>query len=390
MNEILLEVRSSDLKDAFKKIQPAVLSNPVVMALEFAHVTVKGNTMTVKSTDLFSTIKVQKPVISVDNPEKSSFLLPYSQVNKLLGVLPDSPITIQTIHVKKEKEYEDVYMIIIKCDADEFKFNSSNPDVYPNPVIKEDTINIVVNAGPLAEALDLCAITTQSDSTKFNPMMSGIYVGELNGKLVVQSFGHIFATQRVLPEDAPKDFTPFLLRQDSASVLAKTCHENEQVSMQVGKSSISVAGKDTALKLTLMEFKEYFPLKTVFEADRPIRIHIPSISEFTTILKRSLIAVNGMTSVARFSIKGDLMIIDTFDLATKEMTSSQTMNVECSEDITCGMNASYLLKLISPHNGAMGIHAVDHKSPFLLVFDQHDYLIKLMGPDGTFENIGLA
>lgn len=381
MKEAVIEIGHKELNNALKRVSAAVSANPTVPAMEFVHISINKNRAVFKSTDLHTTIKTVEQVMFCDQEEKVELLLPYAQVNKLLKVLPSTPITIKTFYQKGKYPSEDVYSLTLVSDSNEYKFETFDPKVFPAPETPQmETFK--VNGGALAVAIDLCLTTCEkSGNTGFNPAFQGIHFCDNGGKISLQSISQNCITRRDLTEDIPSDFVPFLVRYDIAEIISGFCKSEVNINMATDDNKIIIQTKNVMAQCPLMEYNKLPSVNTLMKNDYPIEIQIEEGAELSNALKRCLIVTNRPTdSMVRFTVEKGRMIIETFDGLSKLQTSSQIINVEHNEDITFAANPALINQLIAGQQGQITFKMLNERTTGLIKFERDEYLTRAFTP----------
>lgn len=381
MKEAVIEIGHQELNSALKRVSAAVSANPTVPAMEFVHISINKNRAVFKSTDLHTTIKTVEQVMFCDQEEKVELLLPYAQVNKLLKVLPSTPVTIKTFYKKGKYPSEDVYSLTIVSNSNEYKFETFDPKTFPAPAT-EQMETFPINGGALALSIETCLITCdKSSNTGLNPAMQGIHFCEHSGKISLQSIAQNCITRRDLAEDIPANFVPFIVRYDIADIIAGFCKSDVTVNIAVSNNKILVQTKNVVAQCPLMEYNKLPSVNALMANDYPIEIVIEECQELSAVLKRCLIVSNRPTdTMVKFTVEKEKMMIETFDSISKLQTSSQLISVEHTEDITFAANAGLINSLIAGQQGQVTFKMLNERTTGLLVFERDQQLTKAFTP----------
>ncbi|HEY4288226.1 MAG TPA: DNA polymerase III subunit beta [Puia sp.] len=93
-----LIINSKDLKAALQKLSQVIVKKPVIPALSNIYLRVRGNEVELITSDLELTISY---VCKCECVEEFELLLPFEFVSKLVGLLPQQPITISLLPKNK-------------------------------------------------------------------------------------------------------------------------------------------------------------------------------------------------------------------------------------------------------------------------------------------------
>ncbi len=325
------EVSATELLKKLQVVHGAVSSNPVLPILEDFLFGIKKNTLTIRSTNLETTIISKLAVVADSN---FSVAIPATILLNTIKSLPEHPITISVD--------EETYGVTIKSQYGKYKLSGDKPEDFPKLPERDNTNEIVINSSSLANGLTHTLFATSNDELRI--AMTGvlfqidynkiIFVATDAHKLVKYSIGNIES----------EESSSIIVPKKGLSLLKNALPDDEEVTLAYNQKNIFIDFKDTSYILRLIDAK-YPDYNAVIPVDNNNVLSIGR-SDFLSSLRRIAIYANKTTNQVVLNL-GD----NSLNISAKDLDFSN----EANEDISCeyggetmqiGFNAKFLIEML--------------------------------------------
>lgn len=272
------------LKKAVAFVVKLVKNNPAVPVLENIHCTLQDGTLTLRTTDLQTTLKME---ITVDAKEAGVFLVPAKMLSDILNNLAEQPVTISAD--------PENFRVTVKHATGTQKIPGENPVDFPKPTTVGRADSIVLDGeGIDSFVAGIEAVSFAASDDGLKPAMTGINLHRSPaGKLaMVATNGHMLS---LYPSkaDAPEYPLSAIIPGPFAGLIAsgiKTAGDFEQMTLLISQSNMEIQYGPCSMICRLIDdrypdFENAIPAsftkKAVFKK-----------TELTAALKRVLLTAN--------------------------------------------------------------------------------------------------
>ena len=325
------EVSATELLKKLQVAHGAVSSNPVLPILEDFLFGIKKNTLTIRSTNLETTIISKLSVVADSN---FSVAIPATILLNTIKSLPEHPITISVD--------EESFGVTIKSQYGEYKLSGDKPEDFPKLPEKDNTNEFTINSGSLANSLTHTLFATSNDELRI--AMTGvlfqidynkiIFVATDAHKLVKYTIGNINS----------EESASIIVPKKGLTLLKNALPSDEEVTLSYNQKNIFIDFKDTSYILRLIDAK-YPDYNAVIPVDNNNVLSI-SRSDFLSSLRRIAIYANKTTNQVVLNLGDNSLNISAKDL---DFSNEANEDLECEyggDAMQIGFNAKFLIEML--------------------------------------------
>ena len=325
------EVSSSELLSQLVIANGAISPNPVLPILEDYLFELEGNTLTITSTNLETTI-VSK--LEVTTSEDGKIAVPAKILLETLKALPEQPITFIL--------NKDTNGITLKSSYGEYKLAGDAPDEFPNLPEEENVDTIGLDSSVLHEAISHTLFATSNDELR--QAMTGVFIQvDFNKiifvatdahKLVKYTFGNI----------SSDNTSSFIIPKKALTLLKNALSDEGEVQMSFNNQNAFFTFDETRVVCRLVDAK-YPDYNAVIPVDNP-NVMALNRKDFQNSLKRIAIYANKTTNQVILNISDNSLTISAQDL---DFSNEATEQLSCEyngEPMTIGFNAKFLGEML--------------------------------------------
>lgn len=324
-------VSSQDLLHQLNRAFGAISSNPVLPVLEDFLFSVKGETLTVTSTNLETTI-ISRMEVSVD--EEGAMAVPAKITLETLKALPDHPIIFTAD--------DETRVIEITSDFGKYKLAGDSADDFPEIPEPGESTAIELEAEILHKALVQCLFATSNDELRI-AMTGVLFQVDFNKitmvatdahKLVKFTFGGISTDQ-----------TGSLIIPKKPLALLRASLPNEgKVTLSHNKSNafFRFEGVDFICRLIDAKYPDY---NAVIPVENP-NVLLVRRHDFQNSLKRIAIYANKTTNQVKLGLAEGSLTISSEDLDFSNEAQEQLSCQYDGDPIQIGFNAKFLIEML--------------------------------------------
>ncbi len=319
-------VSSGDLLKQLNTSAGAIHSNPVLPILEDFLFVIENGNLTIKATNLETTIVSR---MEVSSEEPGAVAIPAKILLETLKALPEQPITFvvdpETLGIEMTSSYG------------KYKLAGDSADDFPElPQITESQ-DIHLAAGKLSNALTRCLFATSNDELRL--AMTGVFVQvDFNKITFVATDAHklVKYTFSGLSTDQTGSF---IVPKKSLVLLKNALHNEDEVTLNFNKSNAFFKMGTTELVCRLIDSK-YPDYNAVIPVENPNELIVDRAS-FQNSLKRIAIYANKTTNQVALSIDDGSLTISAQDLDFSNEATEQLACQYNGEAMTSGFNARF-------------------------------------------------
>lgn len=318
-----------------------VLTNSnTVPIINCFHFSIDGNELTVRATDLETTLVTRIEVTGVEDDQKE-IAVPSKLLLDILKSMDDVPMNFST----DAKNFG----IDISSGEGKYRLAGQNPETFPAMPSKENTMSVMMPATGLANAISNTIFAASTDEMR--QQMSGIYC-ELtpDGATFVATDAHKLVRYR-RSDIIADESTNFILPRKPMTLVKNIIaskKEDCEVMMEYNNTNVFLSFDNFYIICRLVDGK-YPNYEAAIPKENPNKLTLER-STFMSTLRRVSLFANQSTHQVRLSINSNELVISAEDL---EFATDATEKIPCSYEGTpmeIGFNAKFLSEMISNLN----------------------------------------
>ncbi|MEO1448368.1 MAG: DNA polymerase III subunit beta [Bacteroidota bacterium] len=328
-------VSSTALQRQLSRVSGAIPSRSVLPIIENFLFEISGDSLTVSTTNLETSMQTKLTIESRGEPVKVA--VPARILTDFLKALPEQPLTFMI--------NEDTFGIEISSENGKFTISGEDGADFPSIPQADNTESIQVPMHAMAKAIakTLFAASTDEDKAALNGIL--FELGE-HGATFVATDAHRLVRYRRLDVTVSQP-TTFIVPQKALSLLKNSLdpNENRDVTIAYNENNAFFRTDDILLVCRLIDQK-YPDYQNVIPTENPNKLFIAK-RELLGTLKRVNIFANKSTHQVRFALKGSELEISSQD---PDFANEAREVLKChyeGEDIAIGFNAALLLDVVS-------------------------------------------
>lgn len=325
-------VSSGLLLKNLQSISGIISASNILPILESFLFLIKDNKLTVVSTDLETTMKVNLDVQSTADGRlciQSKVLLDY------LKNLPEQPMTFDV-------NLQD-YGIDITSEQGKYKIVGEDANNFPTEPVADDTQSFTMSAAELSDGIAKALIAVSSDDMR--PAMSGVFFELVeNNMTLVATDAHRLVRCIKMDVHCPVNDS-FIAPRKALLQLKNNLNTSTEVTISYNKNHLFVIGENIELSCRLIDAK--FPdYKIVIPADNPYKLILNKI-DFMGALRRVNVFANKTTNQVVLDIVGNNLHLYSQDVDYSFEGNEQMPCQYKGEDMKIAFNAKLLIELVN-------------------------------------------
>lgn len=325
------EVSSGDLLKIMQVIYGAISSNPVLPILEDILFEIKKDKLTLRSTNLETTITSEAEIAS-----KSDFsvAVPATIFLNTIKSLPDQPVTI-TVN-------EDTFGIELKSAYGEYKLSGDKPEDFPATPDRDNVSSITINSDALSRGLSHTLFATSSDELRI--AMTGVLFQVDYNKIVLVATDAHKLVKYTIGDISSDENSSFIVPKKGLTLLKNALPSDTEVTLSFNQKNVFVDYDNTSFALRLIDAK-YPDYNAVIPIDNNKTLNLER-SDFLGSLRRIAIYANKTTNQVLLNLDAENL-----NISAKDTDFSN----EANEDLPCefdgdamqiGFNAKFLIEML--------------------------------------------
>ena len=326
-------VNSKELLKGFETAAPAIGSNPVLPILEDFLLELEDNTLSIRATDLDTTIQT---VVNVNQGKEGKTTVNAKTIMNLLKAIPSQPINIK---VSEDKQ------IVLKTSTGEFSLQGGEEGDFPESPEPNDKNVFEIDGDVFRQIAANTLFATSNDDLR--PAMTGVNF-KIAGKEIVcvATDAHILS-RFTIPTADLLDEIGFIVPKKMLSIVSKV--KTDTVRLSVGRTNVTATCGDTNVTGRLIDAR-YPDYNAVIPVDNPLTATFQK-NDMIGMLKRLMVVANLTTSQGVFEIKKGKVSVSAQDLDFAK-SGNESIPCEFNQDITfkIGFNVKLVLKALSAIN----------------------------------------
>ncbi len=352
-------VNSQQLLRQLQSLGGVLSSNNTMPIIACYHFHLEENRLTVKTTDLSTTLMATLDVETghIDKPEEVA--IPSKMLLDVMKTFDDVPITFDVD--------PSTHSISLQSGDGEYSLAGMDADTFPTMPAAEPTGNVIISSTALVEAINKTIFAASSDD--MHPQMAGIFC-EMNpeGITFVATDAHKLVRYRRTDVSCEQP-TSFILPKKPISVVRNILasrKEEEDVRIEYNNTNIFITFDNFYIVCRLVDGR-YPNYEAAIPKDNPRRLILDRLS-FLNTLRRVSIFASEATRQVRLSITADRVEISAEDV---DFSNKAHENIPCQyegEPMDIGFNAKFLTEMISNLDSEQVLVEMSHPSRAGIIF----------------------
>lgn len=323
---------SAELLKKLQIVSGAIAPNPVLPVLEDFLFSLSENVLTIKSSNLETTIITKIDVIS---EEDGVVAVPARILLDTLKALPDQPITFSI---------DEGFAIELKSDYGKYNLAGDNPDDFPETPLEEDIKKVELKADDLVTAINRTIFATSVDELRL--AMTGVYLQvDFNKLIFVATDAHKLVKYSYADNISSDTTSSIIIPKKALSLVRNIWSGDDIVSISYNNKNVFLASGDVRLVCRLIDAK-YPDYNAVIPVENPNTLFL-NRKDFQNSLKRISIYSNKTTNQVVLNISEKSLTISAQDL---DFSNEATEQLSCQydgENMTIGFNAKFLVEMLN-------------------------------------------
>lgn len=332
-------VNSQVFSKQLASISGILSNNNTVPIINCFHFHLEDNTLTVKTTDLMTTLMTKITVDTSDGNSSKDLAVPASLLLNILKNLDDSPITFESD--------ESNYTIVVTSGEGKYRLAGRNPETYPDLPSVEATSRIAMPASVLVSAITMTSFAASNDEES-HQQLSGILL-EMGPEYTtfVATDGHKLVRYRRtdITSDEPARFIMPRKPINIVKGILSSNKEDVDVNIEYNNTNVLISFGNHVAICRLIDGK-YPNYEAAIPKDQPNKMVVDRTA-FLSTLRRVMLFANQATCQVRLSIFNDYVMVASEDI---EFSNSANEKIACAyegSEMEIGFNAKFLTEMMS-------------------------------------------
>ena len=352
-------VNSQQLLKQLQSLSGVISSSNTMPIIGCFHLHLEENTLTIKATDLSTTLVATMPVETARMERPEEVAIPSRMLLDILKTFDDVPLTIDADPTN--------FTIDIVSGQGEYRLAGMDASTYPAMPATESNGRITMNSAALIEAINTTVFATSND--EMHQQMSGIYCEMTpDGVTFVATDAHKLVRYR--RKDVASDLSTNFILPKKPIIIVKNIlaahKEDTDVTIEYNNTNLFITFADFYIVCRLVDGR-YPNYEAAIPKDNPNKLILDRVS-FLNTLKRVSIFASEATRQVRLSIAADHLVISAEDL---ELSNNAHESIPCQyegDPMDIGFNAKFLTEMISYLDTEQVLVELSHPSRAGIIF----------------------
>jgi len=324
-------VSASDLQKKLSLANGVVGANTVLPILEDYLFELNGDQLTIKASNLETTIITTLPV---NGEENGRIAITAKILLDTLKALPEQPVTFDVD--------EGVKSVTITSAYGKYKLAGDNPDDFPELPALDDASAIKMNSDMISSAMSKTLFATSNDELRM--AMQGVYVQLDDADLTFVATDAHKLVKYGFKLEGNHEATSFIIPKKGLSLLKAALGSGQDVDVSYNKNNCSFEVDDTKVIIRLIDAK-YPDYNAVIPYDNANQLQLDRI-DFLNSLRRIAIYANKSTNQVVLNITDASLTISAQDLDFSNEATEQLACEYQGEPMNIGFNAKFLIEML--------------------------------------------
>ena len=320
-----------------KTIQPLIgiiVNNPALPIIENILIEVQDNSLSVKATDLETTII---NTIQVESDSNASIAVNAKVLSETLRTFPEQPLTFKTNTENNTLE--------ITSEQGNYTLSYVNSDEFPNTPELSEVKSISIDPKTLANGITNTLFATGNDELR--PVMSGVYMEiAAQSMLLVATDAHKLVKYENNIDAEDSSSASFIMPKKPLQLIKNIINNiDEQVQIDYNNTNIIFSFQTMQVYCRLID-GNYPNYEAVIPKENPNHLSIER-AVLLNALKRVCIFSNQTTHQVKFQIHGNEMNLSGEDIDFSNKAQEQIKCEYSGQDIEIGFNGKFLIEILN-------------------------------------------
>lgn len=334
-------------------------TNNTVPIISCFHMQMEENTLTIKATDLETTMLCRIELENARIDGIDTVAIPAKLLLDMLKNMDDQPLNISVD--------PDTYNVKIGSGQGEFNIAGQNADSYPTMPQVNDTVRTALPASVLVNAINKTAFAASTDEMR--PLMAGIFC-EMTPESTTFVATDAHKLVRYRRNDIHSDeMASFILPRKPVMMVKNILSSNKEefeVNLEYNNTNVIFSFDNFMILCRLVEGK-YPNYEAAIPKENPNKLTVDR-QTFINTLKRVSLFANQSTWQVRLSINERELQVMSEDL---EFSNKAQETIPCSyegEPMEIGFNARFLTEMVSNLDTEQILIELSHPSRAGIIF----------------------
>ena len=352
-------VNSQQLLKQLQSLSGVLTANNTMPIIGCFHFHLDEKKLTVKTTDLTTTLVASLEVETSRMEEAEEVAIPSKMLLDILKTFDDVPLTFDVD--------QSSYSICIVSGQGEYKLAGMDAATYPTMPTAESTNSVVLGSGALVEAINKTVFATSND--EMHQQMSGIYCEMTpDGITFVATDAHKLVRYR--RNDVHSDeSTHFILPKKPITIVKNILaarKDDVELSLAYNNTNLFITFDNFYIVCRLVDGR-YPNYEAAIPKNNPNKLILDRLS-FLNTLRRVSIFASEATRQVRLSISADHIDISAEDV---EFSNKAHETIPCQYEgdaMDIGFNAKFLTEMLTNLDSEQVLFEMSHPSRAGIIF----------------------
>ena len=352
-------VNSQQLLRQLQSLSGVLTANNTMPIINCFHFHLEENALTIKTTDLSTTLVARIEVDSGRMDEAQEVAIPSKLLLDTLKTFDDIPLTF-TIDPSN-------YTVELSSGQGQYSLAGMDAETYPTMPVAEGTNSVTMSCNALVTAINKTVFATSND--EMHQQMSGIFCEMTpDGVTLVATDAHKLVRYR-RKDVSSSESTNFILPKKPITIVKNILaarKDDGEVNIEYNNTNLFITFDNFYIVCRLVDGR-YPNYEAAIPKDNPNKLILDRLS-FLNTLRRVSIFASEATRQVRLSISADRVDISAQDL---ELSNNAHESVPCQyegDPMDIGFNAKFLTEMISNLDTEQVLIEMSHPSRAGIIF----------------------
>ncbi|MBR5784326.1 MAG: DNA polymerase III subunit beta [Bacteroidales bacterium] len=359
-------INSQVFAKSLQALSGVITNNNTVAIVNCFHFQLNENVLTIKATDLETTLVVRLELETAKVEGISEVAVPAKILLDILKSFSDVPLNFSVD--------PDNYMIDIVSKEGKYRLAGQNPETYPVLKKAEDTTKIELPASVLVTAISKTYFATSNDEMR--QQMSGIYC-EMNSESItfVGTDAHKLVRYRRLDVKTGEN-SSFILPKKPVSIVKNILLSNKEdvdVTVEYNSTNVFFSFDNFFIVCRLVDGK-YPNYEAAIPKENPNKL-VLNRTDFLNSLRRVSIFANQSTHQVRLLCTEKELVISAEDIENSNDAREKIVCEYEGDEMEIGFNSKFLIEMVNnidTENVMMELAGPSRAGILFPVYDEED------------------
>lgn len=352
-------VNSQQLYKQLQSLSGVLANNNTMPIINCFHFHLEENRLTIKTTDLATTLVAHLEVETGRMNEAKEVAVPSKMLNDIMKTFDDVPLTFNVD--------DNNHAIEISSGQGKYQLAGMDADTYPNMPVAEGTHTVTMSSTAMVNAINKTVFAASND--EMHQQMSGIYCEMTpEGTTFVATDAHKLVRYR-RNDVKNEESTNFILPKKPITIVKNILasrKEECEISVEYNNTNLFITFDNFYIVCRLVDGR-YPNYEAAIPKENPNKLLLDRQS-FLNTLRRVSIFANEATRQVRLSISANTLNISAEDL---EFSNKANEEIPCQyegDPMDIGFNAKFLTEMLSNLDSEQVLIEMSHPSRAGIIF----------------------